>query len=211
VAGRPFLWHQLQLLKQNGIHRVILLVGYLGEQIQAQFGDGSALGMEITYSFDGPCLLGTAGAIRQALPLLPESFFVLYGDSYLTCNYRAIERAFVRSSLPGMMTIYRNDGRFDNSNVEYDGERIVRYDKQNRTAAMRHIDYGLGVFSRTVFSAIPEGQVRDLTLVYGDLLDTGKLGAYEVPDRFYEIGSPQGLEETITFLSDSVGVQNPGI
>ena len=82
-------------------------------------------------------LLGTAGAIRQALPLLPERFFVLYGDSYLTCDYRAVEAAFVRSGMPGLMTVYRNEGRYDTSNVEFDGAQIVRYDKVHRTSAMQ--------------------------------------------------------------------------
>src|SRR6187455_2302673 len=129
VAGHPFLWHQIQLLKSKGIRHIVLSVGYLGEQIQTLYGDGSQLGVRLEYSFDGPVLLGTAGAIRNALILLPERFFVLYGDSYLTCDYRAVESSFRESDLPGLMTVYRNDGLFDSSNVEYDGSRILRYDK----------------------------------------------------------------------------------
>jgi NDP-sugar pyrophosphorylase family protein len=110
VNGQPFLWHQLQLLKRRGLRNVVLVVGYLGEQIQDTFDDGSQLGIRLDYSYDGPVLLGTAGAIRQALRLLPGRFFVLYGDSYLTCDYATIESAFVRSSLPGLMTVYRNEG-----------------------------------------------------------------------------------------------------
>src|SRR5262249_16886644 len=151
VAGHPFLWHQLQLLKSHGVRRVVLAVGFLGESIQAHFGDGSELGISIDYSFDGPRPLGTAGAIRKALPLLPSRFFVLYGDSYLVCDYRAVETAFGRSHLFGMMTVYRNDGSFDTSNVEYDGQRILRYDKANPLPSMRYIDYGLGAFQHTVF------------------------------------------------------------
>jgi len=158
VAGHPFLWHQLELLKRRGIRRVVLLVGHLGETIQQRFQDGAELGIRIDYSFDGPVLLGTAGAIRQALPLLPERFFVLYGDSYLPCNYATVEAAFRNSGLPGLMTVYRNDGLYDSSNVEYHGGRILRYDKRNRTPAMHHIDYGLGAFHRSVFEAIPRGR-----------------------------------------------------
>lgn len=200
INGHPFLWHQLQLLKRAGIRQVVLLVGYLGEQIQCMFGDGSRLGMRLEYSYDGPVLLGTAGAIRQALPWLPERFFVLYGDSYLACDYRAVEAVFVRSRLPGLMTIYRNDGQYDQSNVEYDGSRIVRYDKIHRSPAMLHIDYGLGAFHRTVIAALPVGK-WDLATVYGDLLKAEKLAAYEVHERFYEIGSPDGLRDTIDFLT----------
>jgi NDP-sugar pyrophosphorylase family protein len=200
VAGQPFLWHQLQLLKRNGINRVILLVGHLGEAIQERFGDGSGLGMSLEYSFDGPALLGTGGAIRRALALLPEQFFVLYGDSYLPCDYRAIQEAFLQSKREGLMTVYRNDGQFDTSNVEFDGADILRYDKVDRTPAMRHIDYGLEAFHRGVFSGVPEGQRIDLAAICQDLLRRGQLAAFEVPERFYEIGSPAGIRDTANFL-----------
>jgi N-acetyl-alpha-D-muramate 1-phosphate uridylyltransferase len=208
VAGHPFLWHQLQLLKGRGIRRVVLLVGHLGESIQQRFHDGGELGIEIDYSFDGPVLLGTAGAIRQALPLLPERFFVLYGDSYLPCNYAAVEAAFRQGRCPGLMTVYRNEGLYDSSNVEYVGGRILRYDKRNRTPAMRHIDYGLGAFHRSVFEEIPPDQARDLATVYQDLLNVGRLAAFEVHQRFYEIGSPEGLHDTAEFLKAAGGSEN---
>lgn len=201
IAGRPFLWHQLQLLKRQGIRRVVLAVGYLGEMVQQRFGSGSELDVSIEYSFDGPLPLGTGGAIRKALPLLPERFFVLYGDSYLTCDFRSVEAAFHRSGLPGLMTVYRNEGRYDSSNVEYDGMRIVRYDKENRTNSMRYIDYGLGAFHRGAFDAVPGGGTRDLAEIYQGLLQAGNLAAFEVRERFYEIGSPAGLRETMDFLS----------
>src|SRR5262245_5496476 len=180
VAGHPFLWHQLQLLKRNGVRRVVLAVGFLAERIQARFGDGSEIGISIEYSFDGPHLLGTAGAVRKALPLLPARFFVLYGDSYLMCDYRAVETAFGRMGLSGMMTIYRNEGSVDTSNVEYDGTRILRYDKAKRTSSMRYIDYGLGAFSRSVFGSIPAEEKYDLAEVYQGLLAEGQLAAFEV-------------------------------
>jgi len=169
--------------------------------------------MRIDYSFDGPTLLGTAGAIRQALPLLPESFFVLYGDSYLTCDYRTVEAAFQRVGLPGLMTVYRNEGQFDKSNVEFDGARILRYDKRMSTPEMHYVDYGLGAFQRSVFAAIPDGEVRDLASVYQNLLSRGELAAFEVNERFYEIGSPDGLKDTAEFLKSrgetSIAQENP--
>lgn len=177
-----------------------MLVGHLGEAIQDQFGNGSDLGVSLEYSFDGPKLLGTGGAIRRALDLLPEEFFILYGDSYLPCDYRAVEMAFRQSGLPALMTVYRNAGQFDTSNVEFDGTRIVRYDKKDRTPAMNHIDYGLGVSRRDVFVNLPEGQHIDLEVVYQDLLGQGKLAAFEVHERFYEIGSVQGIRDTESYL-----------
>lgn len=203
VAGRPFLLHQLKLLRQNGIRHVVLLVGYLGELIQERFGDGSELGVSIQYSFDGPVLLGTAGAIRRALPMLPERFFVLYGDSYLPCDYRNVEAAFRLSGLPGMMTVYRNEGRYDVSNVEYDHGRILRYDKQAPTPAMRYVDYGLEVFERSTFAALPQGEILDLETVYRELINSKSLAAFEVHERFYEIGSPEGLRDTTQLLKAS--------
>jgi NDP-sugar pyrophosphorylase family protein len=200
VAGRPFLWHQIQLLKRQGIRRVVLSVGYLGEQIADLYGNGAALGVSMEYSFDGPKLLGTAGAIRKALPLLPEQFFVLYGDSYLTCDYHSVEHLFRNSGLPGLITVYRNDGRYDSSNVEFDGTRILRYDKQYCTPNMHHIDYGLSAFQRSVFAALPESETCDLASVFQQLLRKGHLAAFEVHERFYEIGSPDGLRDTETFL-----------
>jgi NDP-sugar pyrophosphorylase family protein len=204
VGGRPFLWHQLQLLKKKGVDHVVLAVGYLGDRIQQQFGDGSDLGMRIDYSFDGSKLLGTAGAIRQALQYLPENFFVLYGDSYLTCDYQAVQAAFHRAGLPGLMTIYRNEGQYDKSNIEFDGTSIARYDKRESTPQMHYVDYGLGVFQRNVFESIPEGEVRDLATIYQDLLSRGELAAFEVHERFYEIGSPEGLNDTAEFLKSIV-------
>ncbi len=209
VAGRPFLWHQLELLKKHGVRRVVLSVGYLGEMVQQYFGNGSEFGIEIEYSFDGPVLLGTAGAIRKALPLLPERFFVMYGDSYLPCDYAAVEAAFRRSGRPGLMTVYRNESRYDSSNVEFDGKRILRYDKRNPTAAMRHIDYGLGAFERSVFTDFCSGEPHDLARVYQDLLNAGSLAAFEVHERFYEIGSHEGLRDTIEFLKSETG-SKPG-
>ena len=194
VAGEPFLAHQLRLLKSRGIDRVILCLGYLGEMVRDFAGGGEFFGLEIEYSFDGPVPLGTAGALRQALPLLGENFFVLYGDSYLPCDYRGIETVFLNSGKQGLMTVFRNEGQWDTSNVEFSGGKILRYDKRVRTPAMRHIDYGLGLFRRQVFDALPEG-FHDLAGVYQDLLARNELAAVEVPERFYEIGSPAGIEE----------------
>jgi len=210
VAGHPILWHQLQLLKSHGIRQTVLAVGYLGEQIQDRYGDGAQLGIRLDYSFDGPQLLGTAGAIRKALKLLPERFFVLYGDSYLSCDYVAVEASFRQSNLPGLMTVYRNDGQYDRSNVVYDGTRILRYDKREHSPEMRYIDYGLGVFHRSVFADLPADETFDLAAVFQRLLHEENLAAFEVRERFYEIGSPAGLRETEQFLKTSESsVPNP--
>ena len=157
--------------------------------------------MQVNFCFDGSQLLGTAGAIKKALPLLGESFFVLYGDSYLLCDYQKIQRNFEQSGRLGLMTIFRNEGLWDQSNVEFTNGKICDYNKKNNTPRMNHIDYGLGVFQKNAFSSVPDGRPQDLAQVYQDLLRKGELAAYEVPDRFYEIGSLPGLEELRRFLA----------
>lgn len=201
IGGEPFLAHQLRLLRRSGIERVVLCIGYRGEQIRDYAGDGAAFGVHLDYAFDGPKLLGTAGAIRRALPLLGDAFFVLYGDSYLPCDYAAIERTFLASRKTGLMTVHRNLGKWDSSNVEFSEGRIRVYDKVHKTPAMQHIDYGLGAFGRRPFDDLPEDQAADLAGVYQDLLRRDELAAFDVPTRFYEIGSPEGIRELEEFLS----------
>jgi NDP-sugar pyrophosphorylase family protein len=198
IAGEPFLAHQLRLLQRSGVQRVILCVGHLGEQIESAIGNGAPYGVEVTYSYDGATLQGTAGAIRTALPKLGDGFFVMYGDSYLTCDYGAVEQEFLRCGKPGLMTVFRNDGKWDTSNVEYEQGHISAYSKKNRNSRMRYIDYGLGVFRAEVFA---RSAASDLADIYGDLLQSGDLAAMEVHERFYEIGSPAGLQEMASFLS----------
>ena len=200
LNSEPFVAHQLRLLSSRGIDRVVLCVGYRGEMIRDFVGDGSRFGLRADVLFDGPVLLGTAGAIRHALPLLGENFFVLYGDSYLPCDYSAVASAFLSSGKRGLMTVYRNDGNFDASNVEYCDGQIVRYNKRSTTPAMRHIDYGLGAFRADVFAELRPGVHADLAAVYQRLLSAGDLAAFDVPERFYEIGSVRGLEETSEYL-----------
>jgi len=200
VAGRPFLAHQLELLRSRGIRRAVLCVGHLGEMIQREFGDGSVFGLKLDYAFDGPKLLGTGGALKRALPLLGMEFFVLYGDSYLPIEYRPIAEFFRRSGKLGCMTVYRNEGRHDTSNVVFRDGDIVVYDKKTRLPEMRHIDYGLSLFQATAFNAYPEGEPFDLADVMGKLVREKQLAGYEVRERFYEIGSPAGLAELETIL-----------
>jgi len=201
VNGEPFVAHQLRLLQSKGIRRVVLCVGYLGDLIQSAIGDGAALGLQVDYSFDGPALLGTAGAIRKALPRLGNPFFVMYGDSYLPCDYAAIARKFEFAAALGMMTVFRNEGKWDTSNVEFEAGNILAYSKTNRTPRMRYIDYGLGVFRAQAFNNLPAAKACGLTELYADLLHRGQLAAFEVHERFYEIGSPAGLQETAEFLA----------
>lgn len=200
VAGKPFLAHQLELLRGQGIRRVVLCLGHLGEMVVKEFGDGRAQGVELDYSFDGPKLLGTGGALRQALPKLGEKFFVLYGDSYLTTPFAPIAKSFEISGQRGLMTVYRNQGLYDTSNVVFRHGQIVTYDKKVRLPQMLHIDYGLSVFRASVFEERPAGEPFDLAEVMTQLVRDRELAGFEVPERFYEIGSHAGLAELETLL-----------
>ena len=195
IGGEPFIHRQLEDLARHGVTRVVLCVGYLGEMVQETVGEGSRWGMRIEYSFDGDTLLGTGGALRKALPLLGDRFLVLYGDSYLLCDYAAVERAFLSSGKQGIMTVYRNHGKWDTSNVLYNEGKIEIYDKKMHSPEMKHIDYGLGGLSERALRAYDENAPVDLARVYQDLLARDELAAFEVDRRFYEIGSPAGLEE----------------
>ena len=209
VAGRPFLAHQLELLHARGIRRAVLCIGYLGEMIQREFGS-EKFGVKLDYSFDsprqseaaagGPKLLGTGGAIKRALPMLGDEFFVLYGDSYLPVDYAPIADFFHRSGKRGLMTVFRNEGKYDTSNVVFADGEIRLYDKKNKVPEMHHIDYGLSLFKASVFDAYPGDQAFDLAEVMGRLVREKQLAGFEVPERFFEIGSPAGLAELETLL-----------
>lgn len=206
VAGKPFLEHQLNLLKGQGIGRVVLCLGHLGELVQNQFGDGRQFGVRLEYSFDGPKLLGTGGALNQALPKLGEKFFVLYGDSYLAVPFRPIADFFETSGKRGLMTVYRNEGKHDTSNVVFRDGQIVVYDKKTRSPDMRYIDYGLSLFRSSVFREWPAGQPFDLAEVMAKLVAARDLAGFEVSERFYEIGSPAGLAELEEWLGQQAEI-----
>ena len=197
VADEPFVFHQLRLLREYRARRIVLCVGYLGERIEETVGDGAALGLEVSYSYDGPELAGTAGAVRQALPQLGNEFLVLYGDTFLQIDYLDVQRVFRESGLPALMTVLRNDGRWDTSNVLFADGRVMCYDKRDPTPEMKWIDYGLGMMRR---DALEASDAVDLAEVYAELARRGQLAGYEASERFYEIGTPDSLRETDEFL-----------
>ncbi len=200
VAGRPFVDHQLALLARNGARKVVFCVGNLGDQVAAHVGDGRAHGLEARFCHDGPRLLGTGGALRQALPLLGEALWVLYGDSYLDVDYQAILDHFRSTDALGLMTVLHNEGRWDSSNVVLREGRLVAYSKRRKCEEMRHVDYGLAILRREAVERIPVDGPSDLADLYEALVAEGRMVGHEVSKRFYEIGSPAGLAETEEYL-----------
>jgi NDP-sugar pyrophosphorylase family protein len=196
VAGEPFIAHQLRLFKRQGLSRAVLCLGHLGGTVRDFVGDGSSFGLSVSSSFDGEKLLGTAGALKKAAALLGDVFWVAYGDSYLDLDLHPIWASFQSSGRPALMTVYRNEGRWDKSNVLFRDGRIAVYDKNSSDPAMKHIDYGLLLLRRKVLDDVPVGKKTDLAEVLSAQICRGAVAGFEVPERFYEIGSPQGLRET---------------
>jgi NDP-sugar pyrophosphorylase family protein len=198
VAGEPFLLHQLRLLSAYGARGAVICVGYLGELIEREIGP-ARFGMDIVYSYDGPSLIGTLGAVRQATAELGARFLVLYGDTYLRIDYRSATAAWVASGLPAVMTVLRNEGQWDTSNADFDGTRVI-YDKRTPTPGMSWIDYGLGGICSEALMMVGD-DVNDLADLYGELSRRGQLFGYAASKRFYEIGTPAALAETDAFLT----------
>jgi NDP-sugar pyrophosphorylase family protein len=205
VAGEPFLFHQLRLLERAGARRVVLCVGYRGKQIEDVVGE-EKFGIRISYSYDAPGLDGTLGAIRRALPFLGERFLTLYGDTYLRIDYRAFDTLWQASRQPGAMAVLRNRGKWGSSNAVLADGLVVRYDKGRQTSDMEWIDYGLGGLTVRALDVAGAGQ-RDLADLHRVLADRHLLYGFEAENRFYEIGTPEALQETDRFLRDE-GVAN---
>jgi len=206
VAGIPFIHYQMCFLKEQGADKVVLCVGHLGEQIEKYIGDGSLYGLDIVYSYDGPKLLGTGGAIMKALPLLGDAFFVMYGDSYLTCNLAKVEHSFLKRNSKAMLTVYQNNNQLDQSNIELIstiGCWVLRYDKEKPTGRMKYIDYGLGAMRSWVFEEYCY-ELNSLSEIYKRLSRCNLLMGYEVRNRFYEIGSKKGLADFEVYIRGKI-------
>ncbi len=195
VSGQPFINRQLAYLRDQGVSRVVLCVGYLGNMIEKVVGNGEQFGLAVSYAPDGTTLLGTGGALKKAMPLLGEHFFVLYGDSFLPINFLQVQQAYVESKQQAMLTVLKNGDRWDKSNVLFSNGRLVEYNKHAPRLDMAYIDYGLGVVSADVLAPYPAEKPFDLADVYQALSKKGQLAGLEVHERFYEIGSHDGLKE----------------
>jgi NDP-sugar pyrophosphorylase family protein len=205
VAGEPFAHHLLRRLSEAGFSRVVLCIGHLGEMIQDALGDGAAFGLRVSYSDEGEARLGTAGALRNALPALESAFLVTYGDSYLPFDYRApLADLLAHPEALGTMAVYRNEDQLDASNCEVSQHLVLRYEKRRvhdeRDPALTHIDYGAIALRREVIAALPPGPY-DLAIIQRDLAAQGRLRAHHAKTRFYEIGSAEGYRDLDALLS----------
>lgn len=196
IAGKTFIDWQIELLVEKDIENVVLCVGHFGRNVEGYVGDGSKYGLEIAYSYDGDELLGTGGAIKKALPKLGDAFFVMYGDSYLDVDFNAVAQHFDALGKDCLLTIFKNEGKFDKSNIVYKNGNIIKYDKTEKDPEMQYIDYGLVLMKKECFEVFKDTSSFDLSEVFKKMISEGKATGYEVTKRFYEIGSFEGLKET---------------
>jgi NDP-sugar pyrophosphorylase family protein len=177
----------------------VLCVGYLGGRIEDVIGH-SQFDIAIDYSYDGPELVGTLGAIRKAVPLLGQHFLTLYGDTFLRIDFQAFDAAWRTSGLAGAMAVLRNHNEWGPSNAVFSNGLVTEFDKQRPAPRMEWIDYGLGGLETRALEMVgPE--ITDLALLHRRLAEQGDLFGFEATHRFYEIGTPAALEETEQFLT----------
>jgi MurNAc alpha-1-phosphate uridylyltransferase len=204
VSGRPFVDWQLTKLAESGFHTALLCIGHLGDQIEAHVGDGLRYGLRVDYAREGSKLLGTGGALRAAIDKLEQAFLVTYGDSYLPFDYGGPLRDLdAHPDCDGVMSVYKNHGRFDASNVAVEGRWVARYEKGKNDPALDHIDYGAIALRREAIETIAPGHVVPLEVVLRELVRRHRLMAHVAIERFYEIGSPRGLCDLETYLLSS--------
>lgn len=201
IQGKPFIEYQLEFLKRARVSDVVLCLGHLGKQIEDYCGDGHKFGLNLKYSFEDR-FLGTAGAVKQAEPLLEEVFFTLYGDSYVFLDFPEMMSRFKQENGLGMMSVYENHDRYDKSNTAVDSGEVKKYSKKDKTPDMVYIDYGANLFRREALQMVPASEPYSMEALFNQLIARKELMAYEVRDRFYEIGTPQGLAEFERFIKE---------
>ena len=201
VFGKPFISRQLNYLQKQGFNKFVICTGYLGYKIKKYVGDGTDYGLNIKYSDDGDQLLGTGGAIKKALKFMSEDFFILYGDSFLPVNFSLVEKAYFDEGKPALMTVLENIGQWDKSNA-YFKNKLVYYNKKELKNDMNYIDYGLSVVNNSIFKNFVDRKKFDLSDVFEKLSRDKLLAGHEVKERFYEIGSINGLDETVNFFKN---------
>jgi len=201
VAGKPFLQHQLELLRASGIDRSLLLVAYLGEKIEEYFGGGEKFKLNIEYSYE-PTPLGTGGALKNAEPKLQNSFVLLNGDTYLEMDYSALLLKFTTLRCSALIVAYKKPhgalsslpaDHFPNNLLVNKEGRVDAYRKRD-AEGLTHIDAGAIVLDKKILQSLPGGQRCSLEEeIYPKLIADGEMFAWVTSEPFYDMGSPTGL------------------
>jgi NDP-sugar pyrophosphorylase family protein len=205
VCGVPYLEHQLRLLTKQSITDVVMLTGYLGNQIEERFGNGRSFGLQIRYSRE-PEPIGTGGALREARHLLASIFVLIYGDSYLPILYAGVADRLAASEATGVMVVYRDPSgdTMVRSNVALDTSGLVLcYDKIAQTdTQLEYIEAGVLAFRRTVVDLIPAQYPVSLEQqIFPLLVERRQLLGMTTAQRFYDIGTPERLKTIEEFLA----------
>ena len=214
VCGRPFFDYQLDLLTAWGFKDFLFLIGYRANMIEEHYGDGKDRGISIKYSYDGEKLLGTGGAVRSAFEYLADDFLLIYGDSFMDIDYAETLYRYEKGKAAGaraLMTVLRNNNRFDKSNVVMDADRLVLYDKHNPTPEMDYIDYGVCMYEKSLFENFNEDEAFDIAVIQHELSVKGQMTAQIVTKRFYEIGSPESLSEFSAYVTKRFRENHPAV
>jgi NDP-sugar pyrophosphorylase family protein len=202
INGKPFLEYQIENLKKNEISDIVLCVGHLSEKIESYFGKGERFGVNIKYSHDGEKLLGPMGAVKNAESLLENNFFIMYGDSYLTLDFKKVHSFFIKENKLGLMVVYKNFNKFDKSNLIVENNLVTAYGENNRTKEMIYIDYGTSVIRKKSLDLIPIDEYFTTGQFFVKLIENKELLAFEADNRFYHIGNPESLEELRNYIKN---------
>ena len=195
IEGKPFLEYQIENLKKQSVTDIVLCVGHLSEKIEEYFGNGERFGVNLKYSFENDKLLGQIGAVKNAEPLLKDTFFIMYGDSYLSIDLHKVHNFFIQNNKPALMVVYKNHDKYDRSNIIIQDNMVVGYGEKQRTRDMVYIDYGTSVFRKKVLEYIPKDTPYSTEEFFSDLIKKQELLAYESEKRFYHIGTPEAIED----------------
>jgi NDP-sugar pyrophosphorylase family protein len=200
VNGKPFIEHQINYLKKQDIKDIILCVGHLSKKITDYFQDGSKFNVKIKYSFDGDKQLGPIGALKKAEPLLEKEFFTMYGDSYLTIDFKKFYNFYKQYDKPACIAVYKNQNKYDKSNLIVKDKMVTGCGDKDRSQNMTYIDYGTSIFKKTTLKLVPENTYFSTSDFFTELIKRNELLAYEVKNRFYHIGNPEALEEFRAYI-----------
>jgi len=195
IEGKPFLEYQIEALKKQSIKDIVLCVGHLSEKIEEYFGNGEKFDVNIKYSYDKEKLLGPIGALKNAEPLLKDTFFIMYGDSYISVDFHKVHNYFMQHDKPALMVVYKNQDKYDRSNLIIQDNMVIGYGEKERTRDMIYIDYGTSVLRKKVLDNIPKDTPYSNEQFFSELVKKRELMAFEVEKRFYHIGDLEALEE----------------
>lgn len=192
INGRPFIDWQLELIYRHGIREVVLCTGHLEQPIREHVGNGRKYNLRISYAHE-QAPLGTGGALRQALPLLPDTFFVTYGDSYLESSWAGALHDFRSAQTPAHLVIYPNGNQWDQSNIKITQNHLLYFSHPSQTDQCNFIDYGLSILTRAALEIFPP--CGDLKHEWQRLSMQNQVSFTIAPNRFFEVGSPQGIAD----------------